>query len=583
MSSSQDANSHDLSLPELDDDLNLQSGPRIDSSDEFPLPSFDLDEGISPDILFPIEDLPEKTSEELPKPKQKAIPDITAPSLDADHFEFGLDEYDFGEPKVRKTTPLDATQRVTPPAPLKPPPAPAQKAAPLPTPTTAKAEASELAEAMARSQRDSQPPPDFSQKAKRQDLTPPGPPATTFDEIVFDDEPISAPSPKPAVKKVDVAKAPTREVQQHQPPAPPRPEKAPVPAPPPPKAKDVSRADRAQEVPVDQFVRQVKVKRKEAPEQPKFRPWVPAVGAALVAVAFFGSKPLFAGMTNSSEPNPVMVVGSFPQGEVFQGETSLGSAPLAITSEQLEAGGLEVRKPGYLPVAVNATAEKQDKVEKFFTKLSVAPVALSWDGLPKGSVLWWNGQKIAPSKLGKVDPGTYKVKVKAPDRPAVSFALNVQPRGSEAGPLSVQNRITDALAKQPQLEVSLKMPDDKLTAKDLAVAVKGVGKGNSFSSSLRVSHNKKGKLVFPGPGKYKLSFAGNDKYKAVSQTVELAEGASKSVSLSMAKQPPRPVARPAAPTSPSYQPSRPTYQPYRPTYRPSRPSGGGGRIAPPSF
>ena len=127
------------------------------------------------------------------------------------------------------------------------------------------------------------------------------------------------------------------------------------------------------------------------------------------------------------------------------------------------------------------------------------------------------------------------------------------------------------------------MPDDKLTAKDLAVAVKGVGKGNSFSSSLRVSHNKKGKLVFPGPGKYKLSFAGNDKYKAVSQTVELAEGASKSVSLSMAKQPPRPVARPAAPTSPSYQPSRPTYRPYRPTYRPSRPSGGGGRIAPPSF
>ena len=599
MSSSQDADSHDLSLPDLDDDFNLKSGPRIDSSDEFPLPSFDLEEGISPDILFPIEDLPEKTSEELPKPKQKVIPDITAPSLDADHFEFGLDEYDFGEPEVRKTTPLDETTRVTLP-PLKPPPAPAQKDAPAPPPAPVqRAAPSELAEAMTRSQGAGQPVPDFSQKVKRQDLTPPGPPATTLNEIFFDDEPISAPSPKPAVKKVEMARenppppkvekqaVPTPKAEKPPVPPPPRAESAlPPPIPVPtsaPKAKDVSRAEWAEEVPVDQFVRQVKVKRKEAPPEPKFRPWVPAVGAALVAVAFFGSKPLFAGMSGSSTVDPVLVVGSLPQGEVFQGDTSLGQAPLSITAEQLAAGTIEIRRPGFESVAVKATGEKPEKVEKFYTKLSVAPVALSWEGLPKGSVLWWNGQKTEPSKLGKVNPGSYKVKVKAPDRPAVSFAFKVEPRGSKAGPLSMQNRITDALAKQPQLEVSLKMPDDKLKAKDLSLGVKGLGDGNSFSSSLKVSHDKRGKLVFPGPGKYKVSFAGNDKFKAVSQTVNLAEGASESISLALAKQPPRPVARPATTTSPSYQPSRPTYRPYRPTYRPSRPSGGGGRIAPPSF
>ena len=587
MSSSQDADSHDLSLPELDDDFNLQSGPRIDSSDEFPLPSFDLDEGISPDILFPIEDLPEKTSEELPKPKPKAIPDITTPSLDADHFELGLDEYDFGEPEVRKTTPLDATQRITPPSPLTPPPAPVQKNLTPHVPPKAPIESSELADTLARSEGPSQPVPDFSQKVKRQDLTPPGPPATSLDEIFFDDQPISAPSPQPAVEKPQLPVTPTREVSQPQPPSPIKVEKIeePVPpaSPPPPKSKDVSRAEWAEEVPVDQFVRQVKIKRKGTPEKPKFRPWIPAVGAALVAVAFFGSKPLFAGMTGSDDVNAMLVVGSLPQGEVFQGDVSLGTAPLALTGEQIAAGDLEVRKPGYVPVAVTAVGEDQNKIEKFFTKLEVAPVALSWDGLPKGSVLWWNGQKTAPSKLGKVAPGTYKVKVKAPDRPAVSFALGVEPRGKESGPLSVQNRITDALAKQPQLEVSLKMPDEKLTAKNLAVAVKSIDKGSSFSSSLKVSHDKKGKLVFPGPGKYKLSFSGDDTYKPVSQTVQLAEGASESVSLSLVKQPPRPVARPATTTSPSYQPSRPTYRPYRPTYRPSRPSGGGGRIAPPSF
>lgn len=607
MSPSQDADPHDLSLPDIDSSLNLNSGPVIDSSDEFPLPNFSLDEGgISPDILFPIEE--EKTAEELPAATaaKPAIPDISAPSLDADHFEAGLDDLDSADlsaaadaamaqmrakaqaaqapPKPAQAPPKPAQASPkpvqAPPKPIQAPPKPAQAppksvqapprppvpppapqaVVPPPMPTTPAppvaskaAPPPDLSKVVAQASAATKVP-DLSKQVKKNDLTPPGAPATTLDEIFFDDK-------KPEPKK----EKPQPAAKQAPPSAPSK------------KQKPVTRAEWAvEEVPVDQFVRQVKVKRKGS-KKAKVRLWVPAAGAVLVAAAFFGSTPLFAGLSDVEVSSAALVVGSQPQGELYQDGTSLGATPVSLTASQVAAGALEIRKPGFKPVIVAVPESEGDKVGKFYESLVAAPVALSWDGLPDGSKLWWNGAKADPSKLQEVEPGSYSLKVLAPGRPAVNVAVSVE---AGSGPFSLSEGVDAAFAKQPQMEVGLTLPE-KVKSASLTVKVKGLNKEAPFNSTLKVSEGKSGTVVLPGPGKYKVLFGGDTKFKEVNQTVDLAEGATESVSLALVKQPPKAVQQPTS--RPTYRPSRPTYRPSRP-YRPYRPpSGGGGRIAPPSF
>ena len=60
MTPSPDIDPKELALPDIDDDLNLDKGPVIDTSDEFPLP--DCGEEADPKVLFP-----EATEEDIPQ------------------------------------------------------------------------------------------------------------------------------------------------------------------------------------------------------------------------------------------------------------------------------------------------------------------------------------------------------------------------------------------------------------------------------------------------------------------------------------------------------------------------------------
>jgi hypothetical protein len=618
MSSKPEAESDDLDLPELPGDIGIKSGPTIDSSDEFPLPSFDLDEikAISPDILFPVD--PEPTAEELPaarasvssgpkkgtnqssaserpsretaKPSAQAKPDQTATrppprrepeknhpqfhsrpnievsfqpldplpflkesgktffppeeSLDDDYFEAGLsgDETRFTPPatpnmptsgRQGQTSTRKSTPNIAPSAPVEP----VKKA--VAAGTMASAQPARTEQPERDKQRNESKPGSKKRRGKAAK-------STAIDEIFFDDQTESSQETAPGDK--------------------------------------VSREEWAEEVPVDQYVRKVKVKRRTGGDKPKVRPWIPVVGVAAIVLGFVASKPLFAKLADVEVSNPVLVVASSPQGEVFLGETSLGLGPIALTAEQAARTDLEIRKDGFVSIVVTPGEVSTDGPTKKFMQPFVAePVALSWDGLPEKSTLLWNGKKVAATDLAAVEPGKYALKVKPADRPAVAVSLSLEPRGKADGPFSVGPVVQAEFAKQPTISVGLSLPE-KTSAKDLALTVKSLDGKVAFDSKLKVSSGTESSLVFPAAGKYKIAFAGNETFKAASQTVELSEGGSQDIKLTLAKQPPKPVvAQPTyQPSNNTYQPA-PVYRPYRPPARPYSGGGGGGRIAPPAF
>ena len=277
-----------------------------------------------------------------------------------------------------------------------------------------------------------------------------------------------------------------------------------------------------------------------------------------------------------------MVVASNPQAEVYSGDQLLGATPLALSAELAAKPDLQIRKDGYKPAVIpikDGEGTGDAPVSKFVPTLEIQPVQLSWDGFPADATLWWNGQKVAHESLKEVLPGEYSVKVKPKSGPSVSTKVTIE---AAAGAVPVGNQVAEAFAQQPKAKIALKMPDEKSKAGDLGLTLTRLDKNQPFSSKVTVSSSTTAEVAVPGPGKYKLSFAGNGKFKAASEEIELASGATKEISLALAKQPPKVV----APSQPTYRPSTPTY---RPTYRPPprRPysggGGGGGRIAPPAF
>ena len=58
MSSSSDIDPKELTLSELPEDIKLDNGPVIDTSEEFPLPDFGGESEPDPDLLFPAEGEP---------------------------------------------------------------------------------------------------------------------------------------------------------------------------------------------------------------------------------------------------------------------------------------------------------------------------------------------------------------------------------------------------------------------------------------------------------------------------------------------------------------------------------------------
>jgi len=579
MSSKPDAETDDLRLSDFSDDIALSSGPRIDSSEEFPLPSFDFDEGVSADVLFPIDE--ETTVEEMPatSPEATATPEKSPGSKPPSQAPPAK------EPPVEKS-PV-GKKDVTPPvsAPVEQPrftsePSIEVAFAPL-EPVSVFGHSpfgsSEPAESLdadyfeaglskgdsfeSRPSPSRKPPRGVAGRAARASTSVGAPPAAKvggpqggtsatsdkgIDEIFFE-------GPEPGAGKRDSS------------------------------AAGLSREEWAEENPVDQYVRKVKSSRTEK-TKPKVRMWVPAAGVAALVLCLVASRPILASIAEVPLAAPALVVASIPQGVVFAGGTSLGQAPLALTDEEAARTDLEIRKEGFLPVPIPAVdqASETGPVKKFQPSLQPAPVALAWDGIPEGSVIFWNGEKTTAAALASVQPGTYQLKVKPADRPTAIVKLAIEPRGSDAGPFPVGQAVQQEFAKQPSVSVGLALADPKLKADGLTLSVKSLDPKRPYTTKLKASSAAKTSVVLPASGQYKISFAGNDTYKAASQTVDLAKGASTDVSLKLAKQPPRPVARPQS-QSPSYRPARPTYRPsYRPPSRPYS-GGGGGSIAPPAF
>ena len=552
MSSSPDIDPKELTLSEFPVDMKLAGGPVIDTSEEFPLPDFDGESEPDPDLLFPAEGEP--TTEDIRNDSPLPRLDTSDPSEDLDLELPSLD--DVGKRDWREEgKPLSELS--------------------FPSSEIEFSDDDDYFEPRLELVR--QPSSDPSHLEPQ----PPLPPLPGFDP------PVAPRAESPAAAKVPTTKN-----------SPPQNEVAPAKAalatpvqgkestPPPPSPKvaknssqdDAKSSGELRKSPIAKYVRKVKVKRKGSGKR-TVRPWVPVAGLVLLGVGYFASQPFMADLEGKEIPTAVMIVASQPKGEVYLGDQSLGETPIALTRAEV-ASGMEVRREGFETLIVPELGQREDDKppQKFLLELVPSPVKLSWEGVPEGASLWWNGVPKKQQELTEVQPGTYQVKAKPANRPAVTVEVALEPGGPSS--FQVGQALQAEFAKQPTMSVGLTLPE-KTTAKNLGVTVKSLDEKKPFSETLKCSGDGKASLVVPEAGKYKLSFAGDKTFKPLSQTVELASGSAQDVTLTLAKQPPPKVAPVNTGSSGGgYQP--PVYRPYRPpVYRPS--GGGGGRIAPPSF
>lgn len=622
--SASNLNPDDLELPDLPDTIRKTEGLVIDSSDEFPLPSFEFDDDLAgADILFPEGAEPTQEDRRAAGGAQKSTPNLSLPdvelpkfapsppspsvvelppfppeerSLDEDYFEAGLTEETkskssepAGSPAKPEDKPADstATRAVTqeqaaaqdiqakgpnPPSPAAPP-----------APAVGQAHKISLPSVTLEPDR-----PDFSKvPTQRQEWTQPGPPEAFKPREVTENVP--PPPPGGTLPKATPASA-NELFYEAKATKPQTIESPPVAPPPPPSEALLEQASKPEEdIPVDQYVRKVKIRRVDDDDKKRFRVWLPAMGLALLVAAYFTSTPLFDKMLAVPHDNPVLVVSSEPEGQVYAGEELLGDAPLSLNAEMAARSDIEIRKPGYETLPIPPYQKKEgetDKIHSYFKPLKAKPVSLSWAGLPEGSVVWWNGKQTPLANLTKAAPGLYTVKVKAKGRPAVSTKLDLKSGSDNAFAAGAQ--VQAALDKQPTQSIRLKAPDKKTTGKALSYLVESAG-GEAFSEKVKSKAGDSASVVLPAAGKYKVSFEGNDDFKSVSKTFEVKAGESGKLEIALVKQPPAATAPAQGSSSGSYsQPQtyhQPTYSP-PPRYYPSgggSGGGSGGRIAPPAF
>lgn len=622
--SASNLNPDDLELPDLPDTIRKSGGPVIDSSDEFPLPSFEFDDDMAgADILFPEGAEPTQEDRRAAGAAQKSTPALNLPgaelpkfapsppspsvvelppfppderSLDDDYFEAGLTEEI--KPKNPEPTAPQAKSEGTTPPPVATPseqkgPAAVQSkqakspavSSPVAPPAPAVGQAHKISLPSVTLEPDR---PDFSKvPTHRQEWTQPGPPEAFKPRAVAENVP--PPPPAGTLPKASPASANDLffEAKSTKPQTI---ESPPVAPPPPPSEALLEQASKPEEeIPVEQYVRKVKIRRVDDDDKKRFRVWLPAVGLAVLVTAYFASTPLFDKLLAVHQDNPVLVVSSEPEGQVYAGEELLGDAPLSLNAEMAARADIEIRKPGYETLSVPAFQKKEgetDKIHSYFKPLKVKPVSLSWAGLPDGSVVWWNGKQTPLEKLTSAAPGQYTVKVKAKGRPAVSTKLELKP-GSDAA-FAAGAQVQTALDKQPTQSIHLKAPDKKTTGKALSYLVESAG-GETFSEKVKSKSGDSASVVLPAAGKYKVTFEGNGDFKSVSKTFEAKAGESGKLEIALVKQPPVAAAPAQGSSSGSYSQPQTYYQPrYNPPPR-YYPSGGGsgggsgGRIAPPAF
>ncbi len=573
-------NPDDLELPDLPDSILESNGPVIDSSDEFPLPAWDFDDDLAgADVLFP-EGI-EPTTEEIPsgKPESRAVETkrtvSSVPSdeqcLDDDYFQKGLEPekstdasraatFDSSNsalgtedvllPKVAwdKAGPQFKDRAQVPP----PPPPPSMGSADLSIPSVS-LDHQDGQEFIRPLRRDSWTLPEVAALSpERVQQTPSAPasgarpPSEAMLEAVFEFE------PEPI--EIPIQEAPDAQ---------------------------------SSGAPVEEYVQKMAGKRVGAPPKRAVRPWVPAVGVAVLVLGYLTGPMLFERALAPYLDIPVLVVGAVPQGEVYAGDTLLGTSPMALDAETAAREDLQIRRAGYQPLEVpayRAGEGEPDRLVTFSKPLAAKPVPITWEGLPQGAVIWWNGQKTDIGKISSAKPGSYSVKAKTSSRPAVTLNLKVAPGDDK--PLAAGQLVRSAFDMQPKASISLKAPGSG--GSTVTFLVESVGETSAYSAEVKVKAGSANSLYLPAPGKYRLSFDGDGRFQAVSKSFEAKAASAGKVELSLAKQPPAPVVSqgPSSPSGSGYSPPpyyQPTYSP-PPAYYPSGGGGGGGgRIAPPAF
>lgn len=601
-------NPDDLELPDLPDSILESKGPVIDSSDEFPLPAWDFDDDLAgADVLFP-EGI-EPTAEEIPagKPVERvtdplagqthelSLPSTALPgpegeaeaefsffppddrSLDDDYFQEGLDPEPPSTPSPGSSPSDNPTLKVVE---LPLPKVAWDKAgshlkdqARVPTPPAAPS-MDPRSVAIPSVSLEPQGGADFIRPLRRDSWTLPEIPPTSVPPSFSPDT--ASPVEPPSSVAMPPSERMLETVIEFEP------ETVVVPIQETPRSK-------SKNAPVEQYVQKMAGKRMEAPAKRTVRPWIPAVGVAALVLGYFVSPPLFDRIVAPNLDVPVMVVGSVPQGEVYAGDTLLGTSPMALNAETAARDDLQVRKAGYQPLdvpAYKADGGGADKLLTFTKPLSVKPVKVAWDGLPQGAEVWWNGKKADIAKIATVKPGTYSVKAKTKSRPAVTLDLKVAP-GAEK-PLAAGQAIRGAFDKQPKASINFKAPNKGSSGKAVTFYVESVGGGSPFSTEVKGKAGSASSVYLPRAGKYRVSFDGDGRFKAVSKSFEAKASSSDKLELSLTEQPPVATVsqQPSSSSGSGY--SQPTY--YQPSYSPppayypsSGGGGGGGRIAPPAF
>lgn len=188
--------------------------------------------------------------------------------------------------------------------------------------------------------------------------------------------------------------------------------------------------------------------------------------------------------------------------------------------------------------------------------------------------------------------------------PLVLFPVVVpEPNSASATPekpVALGDMARKELAKRPALQLSLRVPNGKATAKPVPVKVTGrAANGQPFETRTTVSAGSKTPVLVPGPGTYTVSFGGSSKFKAFTQSMTAKASKKHAVEVALQVAPP-PVVRAPMVTSgysggvsapaPVYYPSEPVYSAPASYYSdPSAPAysggggGGGGVIEPPAF
>jgi hypothetical protein len=280
------------------------------------------------------------------------------------------------------------------------------------------------------------------------------------------------------------------------------------------------------------------------------------LGLFVVIALVLGIGSLFTG------PIKVLIKSKPTGADVYLGEEHLGTTPLKVELPSLDEKP-ELRLDGYKPQSMPEFKEPDSgEAGKVYVVLKKISFPLDWTALPKGTRVWWDGKESQPKTTVA---GEHKVKVKPTDQSSFIWSLTIPWNNGEVYPIG------SAMAKEIERRPVLKLSLSGTTKAEVIVK-----DGPRFTTTVSLTKTPSS-VTLPGAGKYLVKVNSTNKHSSFKKEIVLKDGSKKSVDIALWQ----PRSAPAR----TYQrgssaPSRPRSNP-RPTYTGA--SGGGSRIAPPSF